>query len=108
MANFTQKIQYSTSFFDGGIPASGNVADSGNSKIDISESFAGSTTNGAISLAFTLSNLQQIFMVSDKGCTLKTNGSTGTADVQTITITGTPTGGSFSVAFGGQSTVIAY
>lgn len=39
--------------------------------------------------------------------TLKTNG-TATADVQTISISGTPTGGSFSLAFDGQSTILAY
>jgi hypothetical protein len=108
MATFSQKIQYSTNFFDGGIPVSGYINETGNSKIDVVQSFAASTTNGPFSLSFTLANLQSLVLISDKGCTLKTNSGTGAADVQTIAITGTPTGGSFSVVFGGQSTVIAY
>ncbi len=58
-------------------------------------------------MALTAANLQDVFLVSDKGMTITTNG-TGTADVQTITITGTPTGGSFPVGFGDQVTELAY
>ena len=58
-------------------------------------------------MAFTQANLQDVFILVDKGCTLTTNG-TGTADVQTIAITGTPTGGSFPVGFSGQVTELAY
>jgi hypothetical protein len=67
-----------------------------------------STSNQAITLAFTVSTLQSIYLVSDKGCTLRTNG-TGTSEVQTLSITGTPTGGTFALGYSGEVTgPIAY
>jgi len=105
--SYTQKRQTVVSNSNGSTGVSGNVADVGNALIAADVNFAASSANVAMTLAFTVASLQQITLVSDKGCTIKTNG-TGTADVQTITITGTPAGGVFSVDFGGQSTVIAY
>lgn len=86
---------------------SGTDSETGNSEINIATSFAASTTNGAVALAFTAANLQAVTLLSDRGGTLTTNG-TGTADQQTITITGTPTGGSFPLHYGGQVTEMAY
>lgn len=103
----TQKLSVNASYADGSPGVNGAATETGNSKIDVDQFFAAAAANAAISLAFTLANLQSIQLVSDKGCTIKTNG-TGTADVQTIAIGGTPTGGSFAVDFGGQTTIIAY
>jgi hypothetical protein len=103
----TLKAQVVVSFADGTPGLSGSGTETGNSIISVDQYFAAASTNTAISLAFTLANLQAIALYSDKGCTIKTNG-IATADVQTISISGTPTGGSFSLTFGGQSTILAY
>src|SRR2546421_609250 len=97
----------------------GTVSDKGNSingysnevggtEIKIDNYFAAASSNVAQSLAFTVANLQSVYLLSDKGLTLKTNG-TGTSEVQSLSISGTPTGGSFALAYGGQVTApIAY
>lgn len=96
----TLKAQVSVAFADGTPGLTGSGTETGNSIIGVDQYFAASTTNSAISLAFTLANLQAIALYSDKGCTIKTNG-TGTADVQTVSISGTPTGGTFALASNG-------
>lgn len=105
----SQKIQTTGSIITGSYSSiSGNVVATGNAIVGgINQYFAAASSNVSISLAFTLANLQSIFMMSDKGCTLATNGTTG-ADVQTISITGTPTGGSFALGFNGQVTSLPY
>lgn len=107
MANYSQKIQTTVTNADGASGLNGYGTASGNSRIDLDQSFAASTTNSAITLAFTLANLQAIALVSDKGCTIKTNG-TGTADVQTVSISGTPTGGTVQLEYGGKIASIAF
>lgn len=97
----TIKAQVVMSFADGTPGLSGSGTETGNSAISVDQYFAAASTNTAISLAFTLANLQAISLYSDKGCTIKTNG-TGAADVQTVSISGTPTGGTFALYFGGQ------
>ncbi len=70
-------------------------------------------TNQLISLSYgpagnSAGNLQAIEIYSNQNCTLTTNG-TGSADVQTVSISGTPTGGTFALAFNGVITApIAY
>lgn len=88
---------------------SGSSSENGNIEILINTGpLTAGTVNSPITLAFTVANLQSVFLVSDKGCTLKTN-ATAVADVQTVSISGTPTGGTFALAFGGQITApIAY
>lgn len=65
-----------------------------------------SNTNGTFAL--TVANLQDMYMLADKGAMVRTNG-TNTNDVQTITITGTPTGGTLALGYNGViSNPIAY
>lgn len=97
----TDKLQFSVSSTAGSVSLSGYDAETGASEIVIDQSYGASSVNAALTLALTAANLQSVFLLSDKGCTITTNG-TGTADVQTITITGTPTGGTFPLYFGGQ------
>ena len=87
----TQKLQQTSSFSNGMSSITGYDTETGNAIAGgIDQYFKAGTANQSVALAFTLAGLQSIVMVSDKGCTLKTNGTTG-ADVQTISITGTPT-----------------
>lgn len=98
----TQKLQSTSSFSNGLTSISGYDVETGNAIVGgINQYFAAGTVNTSISLAFTLADLQSIMMVSDKGCTIKTNG-TGSADVQTVSISGSPTGGTFPLVFNGQ------
>jgi hypothetical protein len=102
MANLTQKIQTTVSNSNGATSISGYDTESGNASVGpLSQNFPANAANSQVSLAFTLANLQSIVLLSDKGCTIRTNG-TGTADVQTISISGTPTGGTFPLVFNGQ------
>jgi hypothetical protein len=82
---------------------SGNDTEVGNNEITITASYAAGASNVALSMSFVVANLQSVFLLSDKGCTIRTNG-TGTSEVQTLTVTGTPTGGTFALGFGGQVT----
>lgn len=98
----TQKLQNTASMSNGLASISGYDTESGNAVVGgINQYFAAASSNVSVSLAFTLANLQSIMMVSDKGCTIKTNG-TGSADVQTISETGSPTGGTFPLVFSNQ------
>ena len=103
------KLQYSLSSDSASLSLSGYDNESGNSEIVIGpENFAASSVNSPLTLALTAANLQDVFLVSDKGCTITTNG-TGTPDSQTVSISGTPTGGTFALGYGGQITApIAY
>ncbi len=104
----SHKLQYTVSSSTGSQSVSGYDTETGNSEIVIpTQQFAASTSNQSITLSLTAANLQSVFLVSDKGLTLKTNG-TGAADVQTLSVSGTPTGGYIGVAFGGQTTVVPY
>lgn len=104
----SHKLQTSASSNSGSVSISGYDSETGNSEVVIDQSFSASSTNVALTLALTVADLQSVFLVSDKGLTLTTNG-TGTADVQTITISGTPTGGTFALGFKGQITApLAY
>ena len=108
MASTTSKIQ-AIHTFSGAVTGSvtGQALDTDTSPAANDTNFAAATTNGSFTMAFTKANLQSFYLVADQNCTVKTNG-TGTADVQTITITGTPTGGSFAVDFGGAATILAF
>lgn len=97
----TDKIQLSVSSTAGSVSLSGYDAESGASEIVIDQSFGANSTNVGLTLALTAANIQSVFLLSDKGCTITTNG-TGSADVQTVSITGTPTGGTFPLYFGGE------
>lgn len=103
MASQQQKIQITGTILGLTPPISGYYVPSGPTLFTSSNYFPANSSNVAVSLAFTLANLQGIILLSDKGCTLSTNGTSG-ADVQTISITGTPTGGTFPIYFNGQLT----
>jgi hypothetical protein len=97
MSQVTYKISDSV-LTDSAAKLSGNDIEVGSNHQVVSGTYAAGSTNVALSLAFTVANLQAVFLKSDQGCTLKTNG-TGTSEVQTISITGTPTGGTFTLAY---------
>lgn len=104
----TVQITYSISDSGGSSITSGYGNEAGNAVVDYGPNgFAAATVNGAVAMAFSVAAVQSVWLWSDKGGTLKTNG-TNIADVQTITITGTPTGGDFAVVFGGQATIIPF
>jgi hypothetical protein len=81
----------------------GNDTEIGGNLATVAGSYAAGSTNTPLTMAFTVANVVAVYLISDKGCTIKTNG-TGTSEVQTLTITGTPTGGTFALGFGGQVT----
>jgi hypothetical protein len=68
--------------------------------------FPANSTNNSFSLAFNIANCEAVFLLATQNCTLTTN-NTNTADVQTFTITGTPTGGTFPIAWNANGTVVA-
>ncbi len=105
MANITHKFASSVSTTTGS--QSGSATESGNSELRIDENFATNSNSATLALAFTVTNVQSLFLVADKGCTITTN-NTNTADVQTVTITGTPTGGTFPLSYNGAVTGFLY
>ena len=108
--SITEQIAISTASTNGAaLTLNGYDVETGNEEINATYSFSANTTtvNGGITLALTAANLQAVYLLSNRGGTLTTNGGPS-ADVQTISITGTPTGGSFPVAFNGAITSIPY
>jgi hypothetical protein len=102
LSQITLKIT-KTAITDSFSKLTGNDVEVGGNKQDITGSYAAGATNVALSMSFVVANLQAVYLISDRGCTIKTNG-TGTSEVQTLTITGTPTSGTFALGFGGQIT----
>ena len=96
-----QKIQVTSSFFNGPNPGSGYDTENGNATISVTQNFGANTTGNSISLTINATKLQSIFLLSDKGCTLSLSSGnwngTASAEVQQIAISGTPTGGTFPV-----------
>ncbi len=102
----SHQINYSVSSSTGVVSLNGYDNETGATEIILNSTFPASSSLTAFTLALTAANLQDVFIWSDKGGTIKTNGSG--ADVQTFTPSGTVSGGSWSVAFGGQTTVFQY
>lgn len=64
------------------------------------------STNYPADFALTVAKAQSIFLVCDQAVTLKSG---GTNAVQSLSITGSPTGGTFTITFGGHTTAaVAY
>ncbi len=81
---------------EGSSPLNGSYYVLGGTESDVDQILA-IGTNTLISVSYgaagsSSGDLQAIEIYSSQNCTLTTNG-TGSADVQTVTITGTPTGG---------------
>lgn len=85
----------------GTVTVSGSNVETGSNEQSLDESFSASTVDQQITVAFQLSTLQSIYLISSVDLTFKTNG-ISTADVQTISISGTPAGGTFTLAFDGE------
>jgi hypothetical protein len=109
MSQVSQKLQFTASTTTTTTSISGYDVETGNALVAaLNQYFPANSVNTPISLSFNVANLQSICLLSDKGCTLTTNG-TGSADVQTVSISGTPTGGTFALGFKGAITApIAY
>lgn len=54
---------------------SGSCPETGNSEVSVDQNFPAASTNVAITLAFTVANVQYCFLLSDVDMTLKTNSS---------------------------------
>ena len=96
----------------GSAPLSGSYYVAGGTETDVNQILAAGT-NQLVTVAYgpagsSSGNLQAIKIYSAQNCTIITNG-VPAADAQTITITGTPTGGTFVLGFKGAITApIAY
>lgn len=102
----THKLTYTLASSGGNL--SGVQSEVGTTEISLDSYFPAGSSNAPLAASFTVASIQDVFLYSDKGLTLKTNG-TGTAEVQTLTVTGTPTGGTVALAVGGEVAVpLAY
>lgn len=62
---------------------------------------AASTSRQPVAVSITTAKVQSLLIRSDKAATLYVN---GTSEVQQVAITGTPTGGTFTLTYSGQTT----
>ena len=110
--NIQFRFSKGVSSTEGSSPLNGSYYVLGGTESDVDQILA-IGTNTLISVSYgaagsSSGDLQAIEIYSSQNCTLTTNG-TGSADVQTVTITGTPTGGTFALGFQGAITApIAY
>lgn len=108
MSAVDHQINYTITSTSGVTSLSGYENESGNTEVILGPlGFAANSTNTAFTLSLTAANLQSVFLISDKGGTIKTNGN-NTADVQTITMTGGPTGGTFPIVYNGAVATVAF
>src|SRR5579863_4477686 len=103
MSIYTEQFTLSNSSGQISTTLTGYDSEAGNSEFAELYTFPAATVNGAFTLSLTAASLQAVFLMSDRGGTITTNG-VGTADQQTITITASPTGGTFPINFNGQVT----
>ena len=112
MGNITYTMSRGVSSSAGGA-LGGNYSQVGSAEQVFDETLPASTTNQLIAASFgapgfSSGDLLAIELLASQPATLVTNG-TGAADVQTVSITGSPTGGTFVLGFRGAITApIAY
>lgn len=104
--NPQQKLQFTSTFFNGPNPTSGYDTENGNATISLSQYFGANTNANSASLTINATKLQSIILLSDKGCTLSLStagnwNGTGSAEVQSISISGGPNAGTFPIYFNG-------
>src|SRR5690242_17732176 len=97
--SLTEKLTLSNSS-DGGSSLSGNITEVGSSRVEIDTRFGANTNNAYNAFSVTQANIQSVFLYADQPVTVRTN---GTNEVQQLSITGNPTGGSTAATFGGQT-----
>lgn len=94
----THKQTYHLSSTGGTLAISGSQSEVGATEQTIDSTFAASTTDSLLSIAFTASNLQSIALVSDKNLTIETN--SASSPTNTINLkAGTPFVWSKSAAY---------
>lgn len=104
----TETLSVSVQSSSGLTSMSGYDNEFGASEINAPQlAFAANSNAVAFSMSLVVTNAQLVFLCANQNCTITTNG-TNTADVQTVSITGTPTGGFFAVGFNGAVTSSAY
>lgn len=86
---------------NGASPVAGSQSETGNVETRIDENYPASTVRSLLAISFTRASLQLLELVADQNLTVEVN---GTDEVQTLTITGTPAGGSFTLTYSGQTT----
>lgn len=104
MPNLTHKLQYVVTSSSGIKSISGYDAEAPNSEFSGPlQAFAAGSSNVAISglTGLVVANLQSVFLVANQDCTIITNGA-ATADVQTVSMAGPPTAGTFPLIYNGQ------
>ncbi len=84
---------------DGRNALSGSQTEQGSSEISLDDNLPAGYTDKAIAFSHTAMN--SMFLLATQNATIQVN---GTDEVQRITITGTPTGGTFTVTWNAQTT----
>lgn len=104
----TSVLSQSSSSITGGTSINGSGTDVGNTEIVIDQTFPAGSSLSPLPVAFTLSSLQSFILLSDQNLTITTNG-VAANEVQSLSVSGSPTAGTFTLTFGGQTTAaIAY
>ncbi len=79
-----------------------SFTETGGSEAVIDSTVAANATDTLIACAFTAANLQNVQIMADQNCTLKTN-SAGVNAVKALTKTGTVSSGTFTITVNGQT-----
>lgn len=90
-------LKYTWSPSSGGTPSlPATVRQSGSNEQNLSKSFAGGSSNVSQPWAVTKATLQSFYLIASQPCTVKTN-SPGVNAVISVSMAGTPTGGTFEM-----------
>lgn len=103
--SFTCTIQ-TTVNTNGARPVAGSQSETGSTVIEVDQNYASGTIRSELALAFASSALQLVEIMASQPMTVEVN---GTDEVQQLAISGSPTGGTFTLTYDGQTTAaIAY
>jgi hypothetical protein len=82
--SITHKLTFSVSSDSGGTPLSGVQSEVGATEINQDVNYGASLTDQLLTVAFTVANVQSIFLLSDKGLKIETN--SGSSPTDTINL----------------------
>ena len=103
--SFTCTIQTAVNT-NGARPVAGSQSETGSTITEIDQNYAAGTIRSVLALVFASSALQLVELMASQPLTIEVN---GTDEVQQLAMTGSPTGGTFTMTFDGQTTAgIAY
>lgn len=86
---------------NGSRPVAGSQSETGSTVTEVDQNYSAGSVRVELAIAFAAADLQLVELLASQPLTIEVN---GTNEVQSLAITGTPTGGTFTATYSGQTT----